>query len=196
MYSLLIDTHDTKVLFVLYKDYKVLQVKEIDSKMRHSEIAMPTLISIIEENHINIKDIDNLLCIIGPGSFTGVRIGVVIAKTIAYLLNIPIIPITSLDLLVYSNKDILDGFYKVDEKNGYFVGRYDSSGNLLGEIKYYAKDELDSVLGNVSFNNVDNLDFTNILENALKKEPVNPHLVNPLYVKQIEALKWFLQLQN
>ena len=92
MYSLLIDTHDKLVSYVLYNDGKVVDQVQLESNMRHSEIAMPSLIEILKKNNLEIKDIKEILVVIGPGSFTGVRIGVVIAKTTAYLLNIPIKP--------------------------------------------------------------------------------------------------------
>ena len=101
MYSLLIDTHDKLVSYVLYNDGKVVDQVQLESNMRHSEIAMPSLIELLKKNNLEIRDIKEILVVIGPGSFTGVRIGVVIAKTTAYLLNIPIKPITSVDLKVF-----------------------------------------------------------------------------------------------
>lgn len=185
MYSLLIDTHDVKVTYVLYKDGKVIDLKDINSNMRHSEIAMPTLIDLISSNNIDIKDINELFVVVGPGSFTGVRIGVVIAKTIAYVLNTQIKPLTSLDLRVFSNMDILPGYYKIDEKNGYFIGKYASDGKLIGEIQYFGKNDLKIN----DFVNVDDINYENIYKHMKDVDSVNPHLVNPLYVKQIEVLK-------
>ena len=192
MYSLLIDTHDKEVLYVLYKDTEVLSIKNIDSKMGHSEIAMPTLVSLISESNLKLEDISNIIAVVGPGSFTGVRIGVVIAKTIAYLLDKPIRCITSIDLKAFSNENIIKGLYKIDEKNGYFIVKYNDDGSLDGDIKYYSKKEYDQKFNDEDFVNVDNLDFINILKHSLNKEPTNPHLVNPIYVKQIEALKWLV----
>lgn len=187
MYSLLIDTHDSNVLFVLYKDSLVIDKLNIESKMRHSEVTMPSLNEIISRNHITIKNLNELIVVIGPGSFTGVRIGVVIAKTAAYLLNIPIKTITSIDLKVFSNKKIIPGKYFAKEKNGYFIGEYDMSGKLIGEIKYIGKDEF-----NIDeYINLDNMDYNQIYTHLKNQEPINPHLVNPIYIKQIEALKWF-----
>jgi tRNA threonylcarbamoyl adenosine modification protein YeaZ len=188
MYSLLIDTHDTKVTFALYKDGLLQELIEKESKMRHSEIAMPTLIDLLNNNKIDIKDIGEILVVIGPGSFTGVRIGVVIAKTIAYLLNIPIKCLTSLDIVVFSNKNIIPGTYVINEKNGYFVGKYDNKGTLVEEIKYYSKKEFENA--NISdIIETDLLDYNYIYSHSKNKPIVNPHLVNPLYIKQIEVLK-------
>lgn len=188
MYSLLIDTHDTKVSFVLYKDMKVLSFKDFESNMRHSEVAMPSLIDLLTEFKINPEDLDEILVNIGPGSFTGVRIGVVIAKTMAYTLNIPIKMINSIEMLFYSNDSKL-GVYVSKEKNGYFVCEINSI-NDVDNIKYYSNKEYDEkYMGKDVYNDV-LIDFEKIIKYASNKEYVNPHLVNPLYIKQIEVLKW------
>lgn len=188
MYSLLIDTHDKDVLIVLYKDGKVLDKVNKESNMRHSEITMPSLVELINKNGITINDINEIFVVIGPGSFTGVRIGVVIAKTLAYLLKKTIRCMTSIDLLFFSN-GLRNGLYGCLEKNGCFVCEY--NGDLLTNtnIKYYSKKDFES-----SFNDKDvlldiDLDLEKIYEYASKLEEINPHLVNPIYVKQIEVLK-------
>ena len=174
MYSLLIDTHDTKVSFVLYKDMKVLSFKDFESNMRHSEVAMPSLIDLLTEFKINPEDLGEILVNIGPGSFTGVRIGVVIAKTMAYTLNIPIKMINSIEMLFYSNDSKLGVYVSTDVDN----------------IKYYSNKEYDEkYMGKDVYNDV-LIDFEKIIKYASNKEYVNPHLVNPLYIKQIEVLKW------
>ena len=51
------------------------------------------------KNNVNLKEIDKLACTLGPGSFTGVRIGIATVKALAKVLNIDIIGATSLNLL-------------------------------------------------------------------------------------------------
>ena len=86
MYTLLIDTHMTNVTIIVYKDGKILKRKDIESKQSHSIITLPLLKSILNEINIDIKNIDEVAVVNGPGSFTGVRIGVTIAKTTSYCL--------------------------------------------------------------------------------------------------------------
>lgn len=189
MYSVLIDTHDKEVLFVLYKDGKVLDKINKESNMRHSEIAMPSLIGLIERNNLKINDIDEIFTVIGPGSFTGVRIGVTIAKTMAYLLKKPIRSISSIDLEYFSN-GLKKGSYALYEKNGFFVCEY--KGEVLSntDIKYYSFDEFQKKYLGQSLYSTIKLDFEQIYKYASKLEEVNPHLVNPIYIKQIEVEKW------
>ena len=189
MYSVLIDTHDKNVLFVLYKDGKVLDKINKESNMRHSEIAMPSLIDLIERNNLKINDINDIFTVIGPGSFTGVRIGVTIAKTLAYLLKKPIRSISSIDLEYFSN-GLKNGFYRVDEKNGYFVANYDGKVYSNTDIKYYSIEEFENNYKNEEIYSNIELNLEEIYKYASKLEEVNPHLVNPIYVKQIEVEKW------
>ena len=188
MYSVLIDTHDKEVLFALYKDGKVLDKINKESNMRHSEIAMPSLIELIERNNLKINDIDEIFTVIGPGSFTGVRIGVTIAKTLAYLLKKPIRSISSIDLEYFSN-GLKKGLYKVDEKNGYFIANYDGNVYSNTDIKYYSEDEYNEKFKDEEIYSNIELDLEKIYEYASKLDESNPHLVNPIYIKQIEVEK-------
>ena len=188
MYSLLIDTHDKNVLLVLYKDGKVLDIIDKESNMRHSEITMPSLVELIEKNGLTINEIKEIFAVVGPGSFTGVRIGVVIAKTIAYLLNIPIKCVTSIDLLYYTN-NIEKGTYSISEKNGRFVCEYDGTSLTTNDIKYYSNKEFDENFSKEDVYTKTDLDLSRVYKYASKLNTINPHVVNPIYVKQIEVLK-------
>ena len=189
MYSLLIDTHDKNVLLVLYKDGKVLEIVNKESNMRHSEITMPSLVELIDKNCLNINDIDEIFTVIGPGSFTGVRIGVTIAKTIAYLLKKPIRSISSIDLEYFSN-GLKNGLYCTSEKNGYFVCEYDGNIYMNNDIKYYSEDEYNNLFnGKEIYSNIE-YNYDEIYKYASRLDALNPHLVNPIYIKKIEVEKW------
>ena len=66
---------------------------------RHSETFFPNLESFLDELKLKITDFDAFACVVGPGSFTGVRIGMSVAKSFAYTLAKPLIAINSLELL-------------------------------------------------------------------------------------------------
>ena len=189
MYSVLIDTHDKAVLLVLYKDGKVLDIVNKESNMRHSEVTMPSLIDLIERNGLTVHDIDELYTVIGPGSFTGVRIGVSIAKTMAYLLKKPIRSISSVDLEYFSN-GLKNGLYVVPEKNGFFVSEYNGEVVSNSDIKYYSFEDFQTKFLGQSLYSEIKLNFEEIYKYASKLDALNPHLVNPIYAKQIEVEKW------
>lgn len=68
-------------------------------KKNHSVRIMPAVQMLLKEVHLEPKDLDRIAVACGPGSYTGVRIGVTVAKTLAYTLNIPIVGISSLEVL-------------------------------------------------------------------------------------------------
>lgn len=70
----------------------------------HSENLMPMINSAFSKNNLSLHDIDLIVCDKGPGSFTGIRIGVATIKAFNDSLNIPCIGISSLESLVYNIK--------------------------------------------------------------------------------------------
>ena len=109
MYSLYIDTHDNKIVIGLYKDGLIIDNNIKESSRNHSDFTMPMIREILINNSITIKDLNEIIVVNGPGSFTGCRIGITIAKTYSWALNIPISTITSLEAMALSNDPIPDG---------------------------------------------------------------------------------------
>ncbi len=66
---------------------------------KHSEAFFPNLEEVLSNLKLKIADFDCVACVIGPGSFTGVRIGMSVAKSFSYSLKIPLITMSSLELL-------------------------------------------------------------------------------------------------
>lgn len=89
MFTLFIDTHFKDVNIVLYKDGKVIDHLTSDNQ-KHSVVTMPLIVDILKNNNIKINSIKEIICVNGPGSFTGVRIGVTISKVLAYSLGIKV----------------------------------------------------------------------------------------------------------
>ena len=186
MYTLFIDTHYKDILLVLYKDNECLDKIELTDFKSTSVETMPHLIELLDQNNIKPNDLDKVAVCIGPGSFTGTRIGVTIAKTISYSIKKPIVSITSIDL-VGLNLDA-KSYVSVLENNGAFVALYDKK--IIGELKYLNNDEYEAFKKeNTVIENID-LDYNKLIMfiNGLKEE--NVHDVNPIYIKTIEALKW------
>jgi tRNA threonylcarbamoyladenosine biosynthesis protein TsaB len=69
--------------------------------LSHSEKLIPLIDEILKRNGKAIKDIDGIAVSIGPGSFTGIRVGVSTARGLAQSLNIPLVGIPSLDALAF-----------------------------------------------------------------------------------------------
>ena len=99
---LFIDTH-AELITVALKTDKELFIKTQESEYSHSIYTMPLIQSIFKDNNLNVRDLKKIIVVNGPGSFTGIRIGLSIAKTMAYALKIEINTISSLTAYLVSN---------------------------------------------------------------------------------------------
>ena len=192
MYSLFIDTHNVDINLALYKDSELVDTRVKSSSLHHSDNIMPLLSELLSSNNVNVHDLGEILCVNGPGSFTGVRLGVTIAKTLAYTLNLPIKTITSLEMFSVSSESDKDKLVIIKDLKGCFGGLFTSSNELKGEYFYKSNSEFEEYVenNNLRDNIVENkVDFNKLYNFFNTKETINPHKVNPIYIKVIEALK-------
>jgi len=187
LYTLFIDTHDKNVLIILYKDGKIFNKINLETKNKHSEVAMPTIDNILKESNVDVSELNSIIVVNGPGSFTGVRIAVTIAKTIAYALSIPIRTIDALSILalgVDTDKKIVS----IEDRNGAFVGVFDNAYNVLEPLQYMNKSAyLDFKENNDVRTDID-VDYEKVYQFVMNQKEINPHEVKPLYIKGISAL--------
>lgn len=94
-----IDTSHTPLAVAIVKDDQVLAEYKSSLKITHSIGAMPAIEELLKKADIKPIDIDAIAVAEGPGSYTGVRIGVTIGKTLAWTLNVPIVSVSSLQAL-------------------------------------------------------------------------------------------------
>ena len=168
-----------------------------------SKYALNEIKKLFNEIDILPNEIDKIIVVSGPGSFTGIRIGMTIAKIFAFSLKKEIITISSLEAMAYSNN--LD-MYKVpilDARRGYvYSGVYDKNNKIIFENQYISLDKLNNYLNTLNkeyvfITNDSKLselnrvkydpDILKIVDIAKNKKCVNPHLVEPLYLKLTEA---------
>lgn len=190
MYTLFISTFDKEINIGLLKNGEVLETLKKESMRNHSMYVMPMIDSILKNNNINASFLNEIIVVNGPGSFTGVRIGVTIAKTLAYTLDIPIKTITSLESFAVSVDSDKNKLSVISDLKGKYVGYFSSDNKLIEDYKYlknndyeeYIKDKEEYLIDNTNF---DLVKIYNYLKNV---ESINPHLVNPIYIKGIDAL--------
>lgn len=174
MKTLFIDTHLNDIIIILLENGKVLKKAELFDKKNNSEYMFSMIVDVID----GIK-LDEIIVVNGPGSFTGVRLGVTIAKTLAYTLNIPIKTITSLKVMAISN-----GCKKVaiDDNNGYYIATFDDNYHETADYKYVNKKDMVDI-GEYELNY--KVDIEKIYSYMKDAEILNPHNVNPVYIKKI-----------
>jgi tRNA threonylcarbamoyladenosine biosynthesis protein TsaB len=106
-------------------------------KKNHSIRAMPAIESLLQDCDMNAKDLNKIVVAHGPGSYTGVRIGVTIAKTLAWALNIPLVGVSSLEVLAANGRHF-DGYIcpLFDARRGQvYTGLYKYEQNRLVTIE-------------------------------------------------------------
>ena len=102
MKILSIDTSSPVCAVAILEDNNLIKELSQNNGLTHSEKLMPMISQILTETNLNLKYIDLLVCDKGPGSFTGIRIGVSTVKAFTDSLNIPCIGISSLEALAYN----------------------------------------------------------------------------------------------
>ena len=191
----------------------IIAETSLSVKKNHSNIVMPIIDNLFKISDLIINDIDKIAVAIGPGSFTGVRIALGIAKGLAMALNKPLIAINELDIL----EAIADGneneiiplidarkervYYKYQNK---YVDDY-----LINLISNFDKNKKYVFVGDgaINYTNIlkDNLGDNAVIlpmynsfprasilcELALNKEEANIYTLEPEYISKSRAEKKF-----
>lgn len=190
MYTLFISTFDKIITIGLLKNGEVISELTKESSKNHSIHTMPMIDEILKTNNLLPSYLNEIIVVNGPGSFTGVRIGVTIAKTLAYTLNIPIKTITSLKAYAISNDKQTNKLVTIEDLKGKYIGYFDACNNLLSDYTYLKNDEYNEYIKDKKQYLIKNNTFDlNKIYKVLKTEDsINPHIVNPIYIKGIDAL--------
>ena len=202
MRTLYIDTSSSYLYTAIVEDNKLLgEVKE-EFGQSLSEVALPKIVSVFTENNIKPEQIDKIIVVNGPGSFTGIRIGITIAKVYSWSLNIPITTITSLEAMALSSDEEKVHVPMINARRGYvYTAIYDKDYKELLKPQHMKLEDLQEKLqtideyefiSNDKFDGIENIkEYNPNLEKVVNyfkdKENVNPHAVNPEYLKLTAA---------
>lgn len=199
MISLVIDTCTNNVVIGLLKDKEIIDQKnEINDKSLSTNFIV-WVQEILDKNNLKPNDIDTIFVAIGPGSFTGIRVGVTFAKVLAWSLKKKVVPISSLELIASSsNSEVIVPL--IDARRDYvFAGIYDKNLNSLMEDRYILLTDLLEKLkdyNGIEYVSLDEfgfdvlkptIDIKRVVNKHFLDEGINPHLLNPNYLKKTEA---------
>ncbi len=101
-HRLIIDSATPYLYVALLEGNRTIQTYYKKGDNNHSEILMPTVETLFKNSGLHVNDIDEIIIGIGPGSYTGVRIGVVVAKMLGWNQNISVKTVSSLALIASS----------------------------------------------------------------------------------------------
>ena len=166
MKILAIDTSSNICSVCLLEDNELISTLEIKDEKTHSEKLMPLVQKLLTTANTPLNEINLIACDKGPGSFTGIRIGISAVKAMAEVHKLDVIGVSSLQSLAYN--EIFDGITcsLIDARNNQvYCGIFDDNHNKLGE--YMADDIL------VILNQINSLIFNEYVEHSKNINPVS-----------------------
>lgn len=104
--------------------------KFFDTDRGQAEILIPMIDDIVHEAQLQMSEIGLIAVTRGPGSFTGVRIGLATARSLGLALNIPVIGISTLDVIASAHGD-KSALFLIDTKRGDFYGQVGEGGEAI-----------------------------------------------------------------
>ena len=191
----------------------VIAETSLSVKKNHSNIVMPIIDNLFKISDLTINDIDKIAVAIGPGSFTGVRIALGIAKGLAMALNKPLIAINELDILeaiASGNENEIIPLIDARKERVYY--KYQNTyvdDYLINLISNFDKNKKYIFVGDgaINYKNIlkDNLGENAIIlpmynsfprasilcELAINKEEANIYTLEPEYISKSRAEKHF-----
>ncbi len=143
MKILSVDSSSVTASVAITENGKVLAENFINNGLTHSQTLMPLVEKTIKESGVSIKDIDLFAVTHGPGSFTGVRIGIASVKGMADALNKKCLPISTLEAIAepLKNEDVIACAVMDARCNQVYTAIF-NMGNRLCEDKAVLIDEL------------------------------------------------------
>ena len=180
MYTLFIDTHSSLITVGLVNEKNAFVIEK-ESEMSHSENLMTMISDILKQNNVDKEQVNEIIVVNGPGSFTGLRIGLTVAKVWASMKKIRIKTIDTLKAYQVSSDLSGKKVCIIDAPKGYFVSLFNGE-NLLKEEYTTSLDDYKE------YKVVDNkIDIKKIYNTKL--EEVDPDLVKANYLKKIDVEK-------
>ncbi len=145
MKTLVFDTCFNKSYIVMNIDGEIIANEQIEStdSNYHSAYLIPKIRDILKHNNIKISDLDAIGVNIGPGSFTGIRAGITIARVLAQQTNTKLVGITSLEILSKINETNSETIVIIDaRKNKLYFAKYSGNKEIIAP-KLIDKDDIE-----------------------------------------------------
>lgn len=134
----------TSVMFVGYaKDDELSDFSIRIAKRDHAKYLVDRIDQVIQRNNITLDDIDEIIIGIGPGSYTGLRIAVMVGKMLSYTKNIPLRTISSLYFMTSGYEEKVAAL--IDARRGFVFSEVHNKDEILLKDGYRYLDDLSSI---------------------------------------------------
>lgn len=143
MYSLLLDSSNTSLSVGISKDNELVYQTSFSCWQRQSELMIPEIEKALKETNISLKDIEEVVCAKGPGSYTGVRIALTIAKILSQMNNAKLVLISSLRIMGSKEQEYIALMNARSSRS--YVGVY-SKENVLLEDTIMTNEEVKELI--------------------------------------------------
>ena len=180
MYTVLLDSSNINLSVGLAKNNVLLKEISYEAWQQQSEYMIVELNKLLEEFDVNYKDIDSIMVAIGPGSYTGVRIAITIAKTMALACNAKVYPVSSLRIEKdYQNPSIC----VINARSGRsYVGLYEGNKIIKEDsiwkndevIKFVNENPMYSLCGNAKYLGLEGKEVSVIQQMLSLKDDIEP----------------------
>lgn len=199
MRYLFINTAISVSTVALIENDKVISIREEYNSNDLSEKIFFMIDEVFKESDCTPENLNKIFIINGPGSFTGIRIGLAIAKIMAWALRIDLIPISSLELIATTPNNIPIVSLIDARRNCVYAGVYNSNLEAIMSDKYISLEELIKLYSKeevkyVSYDTFEMvkteypvIDYIKIIKKHENDVAISCHKVNPIYLKLTEA---------
>jgi len=188
---LAIDTATKYIYLALMIDDKEVSSIYQEGDNNHSVTIIPLLAELLKKAEISLRDLDEIIIGVGPGSYTGVRIGVTVGKMIGYLNNINTYQVSSLALLASASKQkyilpLIDA-----RRNNAFMAFFNQKKNKLTYKKNDTLENIESFKSNI-IEKYEVIEFgkpnlKKIINSNLMVKIADIHNLTPNYLRITEA---------
>lgn len=202
MNILAIDTSGIVASVAIANNDKILGEISLNYKQNHSVTIMPIIDNLLKMLELDIKDMDYFALSNGPGSFTGLRIGVATIKAMAHALNKKIIPISTLEAMAYniidSNRYVVPIIDAKAER--IFTAIYENKGGIPTPILEQQATTITELLDFIKSNNIEpiflgdgSISYRHIIEKDFKEQNFAPMSLNMQRASSLASLAFLYE---
>lgn len=193
MITVLLDSSNTKLTVGLAKEKEIIDYVSYEAWQQQSEFMVDELNKLMDKHNFTRNDIKDIIVSVGPGSYTGVRIAITIAKVMALALDVPVYEVSSLRVLKDGDKESI---CLINARSGRsYFGVYQGEKIIVNdqiktneEVLSYIKEHPSySIMGDVKYLNLDSHDSDICRQMILLKDYLKPSddclSIKPVYMK-------------